>query len=80
MVIFIVVFAIAATVVWWRVLTNDGKHGKQPAACASSSKISGLTAHDVQVRVYNATEKEGLAAGGQQAAASARPGGAGHRQ
>jgi len=63
MVIFILVFAIAATVVWWRVLTNDGKSGKHPVACASNSKSSGLSAHDVQVRVYNATEKEGLAAG-----------------
>jgi LytR cell envelope-related transcriptional attenuator len=61
MVIFIVVFAIAAIAVWWRVITNDDKP-KHSASCSSSQSASALTAHDVQVRVYNATTREGLAA------------------
>lgn len=60
MVIFIVVFAIAATAVWWRVITNDDHKPKHSASCATNQ--SALTAHDVQVRVYNATTREGLAA------------------
>lgn len=62
MAIFIVIFAIAAIAVWWRVITNDDKHPKQSASCSSSQSTSALTAHDVQVRVYNATTREGLAA------------------
>lgn len=60
MVIFILVFVIAAIAVWWRVITNDDHKPKQSASCSSSQ--SALTAHDVQVRVYNATSREGLAA------------------
>jgi hypothetical protein len=61
MVIFILVFAIAATVVWWRVISSDSQQGKHPSCAASSS--SALSTHDVQVRVYNATSRSGLAAG-----------------
>jgi hypothetical protein len=61
MVVFILVFAIAATVVWWRVINTDNGKAKHPACTASSA--STLTAHDVQVRVYNATSRSGLAAG-----------------
>ena len=60
MAIFIVVFAIAAIAVWWRVITHDDHKPKHSASCSSSQ--SALTAHDVQVRVYNATTREGLAA------------------
>lgn len=60
MVVFIVVFAIAAIVVWWRVITRDDHKPSHSASCSASQ--SAITAHDVQVRVYNATTREGLAA------------------
>jgi hypothetical protein len=61
MVVFILVFAIAATVVWWRVISSDSQQGKHPSCAASSN--SALSTHDVQVRVYNSTSRSGLAAG-----------------
>ena len=62
MVMFLVVFFVAAVVVWWRVINNDSHSGKSASACASAARANTLTAHDVQVRVYNSTERAGLAA------------------
>ncbi len=62
MVAFIVIFVIAAVVVWWRVIDNQSKHDRAAACASANPSTSALTAHDVQVRVYNATDHAGLAA------------------
>jgi len=59
---FILVFAIAAGVVWWRVFTSDSNGKKSNASCSSTSATgTTLDPHDIQLRVYNATNRTGLA-------------------
>lgn len=63
LVIFVLIFAVAAIVVWWRVFSADGNSNGAASTCHSRSASSQrLDAHDVQVRVYNATTRAGLAA------------------
>jgi len=56
---FIVVFAIVAVVVWWRVL-NSPQNAADSVSCAPTAQA--LAPHAVSVRVYNATDRNKLAA------------------
>lgn len=59
--IFVVVFAAAAAVVWSRLISSDD-HAQARAACESAHPTPrAVDVHNVQVRVYNATQTTGLA-------------------
>lgn len=57
LVVFIVVFAVAAGVVWWRAFHTSAK-----TPCPVAKPTPTLTLHTIQVRVYNATQRSHLAA------------------
>lgn len=57
LVVFILVFAIAAGVVWWRAF-----HTTSTTPCPTARPAPTLTLHTIQVRVYNATQRQNLAA------------------
>lgn len=61
--IFLLVLAVAAGAVWWNVLQDDReRRARQEAACASAEQAPpSLDPTTVTVRVYNATDKPGLA-------------------
>jgi LytR cell envelope-related transcriptional attenuator len=61
LVLLVALFVLAA-VVWWRVL-HRGPEGSTAAACSGGSRpaVLSLDPRRVKVRVYNATERAGLA-------------------
>ena len=61
--VFLLVLALAALVVWWNVFDNEGEQEvEQAQACASASAAPpSLDPSTVSVRVFNATDRGGLA-------------------
>ena len=61
--IFLLVLAIAAVAVWWYVIRQDEQHvAAQRAACSTvSAAPPSLQPASITLRVYNATDKAGLA-------------------
>lgn len=62
MAVFVLVLAIAAAAVWIRIFSDDNRTATLtgPASCRAATPA--LSAHLVVVRVYNSTERAGLAA------------------
>jgi hypothetical protein len=62
-IIFLVVLAIGAAVVWWNVFRTDSKEeAQQQAACSTASAAApSLDPTTINVRVLNATDEQGLA-------------------
>jgi len=58
---FLGVLVLVAIVVWWQVLGSGHKTDASACGPRVSDAMISLTARDVQVRVYNATDKSGLA-------------------
>jgi LytR cell envelope-related transcriptional attenuator len=60
--VLLLVLSMLAVLVWWRVL-HPGPVGSAASACRGSSApaVLSLDPHRVKVRVYNATERAGLA-------------------
>lgn len=63
LVLFILVFAVAAGAVWWRIFEQDANSAAKAAACASARPTApvNLDPHTIEVRVYNATSRSGIA-------------------
>lgn len=64
LVTFVLVFTLAAVVVWWRVLNDSpGQGGTSAQGCSSTQAATAadLKYKDVSVRVYNSTNRQGLA-------------------
>jgi hypothetical protein len=61
--VFLLVLALAALVVWWNVFDNEGEQEvEQAQACASASAAPpSLDPSTVSLRVFNATDRGGLA-------------------
>ena len=61
--IFLLVLAVAALLVWWNVLNKDeGRQASSSAACATSTKAApSMDPKNVHLRVLNATDQQGLA-------------------
>lgn len=60
LVVFILIFAVAAGAVWWRIFSDDS-HSSTAACSSSQVSQADLNPHDISVRVYNATNRSGLA-------------------
>jgi len=62
-IIFLLVLAIAALVVWWNVFRTDAKQeARQEAACSTAQQAApSLDPATINIRVLNATEEQGLA-------------------
>lgn len=60
MVVFVLVLAVTATAVWSRVLSDHAAEEDRAARCAAAPPP--LTINGIQVRVYNSTNRTGLAA------------------
>ncbi len=61
LVAFVLIFAVAAAGVWWRIFTDDTSSTHGAACSASQSVPADLSPHDIPIRVYNATNRSGLA-------------------
>lgn len=60
--IFLLVLAVGALLVWWNVLRTDGSGSAQSSACASATAAPpSLDPKQVHLRVLNGTDQQGLA-------------------
>jgi LytR cell envelope-related transcriptional attenuator len=63
MLVFILVLAVAALAVWVRVLADHDKREQAASRPECSGHATRLTTHLIVLRVYNSTDRSGLAAG-----------------
>jgi hypothetical protein len=60
--VFLLVVLLAAGTVWWRVLRADDREQLRAACLSAHPTQPVLTLRAVEIRVYNATDRQGLAA------------------
>lgn len=64
LVTFVLIFTLVAGVVWWRVLNDSSKNDSAKSGACSSAQATtaaDLSPKDISLRVYNSTNRQGLA-------------------